>query len=108
MAFWSNETLLRRIQTERIIAEFSEHRVKYCDYELELGNEVFITSGKERTKQIIALGGQIVIPPGQFALLITNEVVHVPNDAFALISIKAGIKFLGLINVSGFHVDPGF
>src|SRR5439155_20009152 len=53
-------------------------------------------------------GAQIAIPPGQFAFLITNEVVTVPNDALALISIKAGIKFLGLINVSGFHVDPGF
>ena len=51
---------------------------------------------------------QLVIPPGQFGLLITEEVVQVPMDAIAFISIKAGIKFRGLVNVSGFHADPGF
>ena len=31
-----------------------------------------------------------------------------PDTAIAFISIRASIKFKGLINVSGFHVDPGF
>jgi dCTP deaminase len=44
----------------------------------------------------------------QFALLLTEEHVAVPSDAIGFISIKAGIKFRGLVNVSGFHVDPGF
>ena len=46
--------------------------------------------------------------PGQFAFLLTDEIVEVPDSAMALISIKAKIKWRGLINVSGFHVDPGF
>ncbi|WP_418068197.1 dCTP deaminase domain-containing protein [Rhizobium laguerreae] len=45
---------------------------------------------------------------GQFALLITEESVSVPEDALAFISIRATYKFQGLVNVSGFHVDPGF
>lgn len=48
------------------------------------------------------------IPPGQFAFLLTHEKVAVPANAIALISIKAKYKFKGLINVSGFHVDPGW
>jgi hypothetical protein len=32
----------------------------------------------------------------------------VPKNAIAFISMKAGIKHKGLINISGFHVDPGF
>jgi dCTP deaminase len=50
----------------------------------------------------------ITIPAGQFGLLITREVVTVPNKAIAFISIRAGTKFRGLVNVSGFHVDPGY
>jgi dCTP deaminase len=46
--------------------------------------------------------------PGQFAFLLTEETVRVPADAIALISMRVGYKFRGLINVSGFHVDPGF
>lgn len=56
----------------------------------------------------LGIGQQILIPPGQFALLLTEEVVTIPHDTIALISIKAGIKFKGLVNVSGFHVDPGY
>jgi dCTP deaminase len=50
----------------------------------------------------------VVIKPGQFAVLITEENIKVPIDLMAFISIKFSIKFEGLINVSGFHVDPGF
>lgn len=31
-----------------------------------------------------------------------------PGSAIAFISIKARLKFNGLINISGFHVDPGY
>ncbi len=50
----------------------------------------------------------ITINPGQFALLLTEEKLNIPVNKIAFISIKAGIKLRGLINVSGFHVDPGF
>jgi hypothetical protein len=40
--------------------------------------------------------------------LVTAEEVAVPPDAIGFISIRAGIKFRGLVNVSGFHVDLGF
>jgi dCTP deaminase len=41
-------------------------------------------------------------------LLLTEERVNIPLHKIAFISIKASIKLRGLINVSGFHVDPGF
>ena len=31
-----------------------------------------------------------------------------PVDAMAFISMKSRVKFRGLVNVSGFHVDPGW
>lgn len=48
------------------------------------------------------------IPPGQFAFVLTEEVVNVPPGAMAFISMKATFKLKGLVNVSGFHVDPGW
>lgn len=53
-------------------------------------------------------GGEIVIPAGQFAFLLTEEFISMPIDAMGFISLKSKPKFRGLINVSGFHVDPGF
>src|SRR5262249_8169336 len=43
-----------------------------------------------------------------FGFLLTEEVVSIPQHVVGFISLKATIKFRGLINVSGFHVDPGF
>lgn len=89
-----------------LIAPFASDRIKHAAYELSLGEEAYVTSsGCKITRR---RGEHITIPPGQFALLHSAEIVHVPADALAFISIKARIKLKGLINVSGFHVDPGF
>ncbi|MFZ5452503.1 MAG: dCTP deaminase [Thermodesulfobacteriota bacterium] len=75
--------------------------------ELSLGKEVFISSRKD----LYLLNDKdkhITIPPGDFALLITREYIKIPNNCMAFISIKSKYKFKGLINISGFHVDPGF
>ncbi len=105
--FWSTETL--RIRSNDLISPFSEERIRNCAYELSLGNEVFITGEESETKRVLNnRGDQISIRPGQFADLLTEEVVKIPANAIGLISMKFGIKKSGLINVSGFHVDPGY
>ncbi len=71
-----------------------------------MGAEAYVTG--EKAKQMLEEHDQVIVPPGQFAQLITEEQVRIPADALALISIKSKFKFWGLINVSGFHVDPGF
>jgi dCTP deaminase len=107
--FWTSEKLKERAAKETLLIKpYYESRVKHGAYELSLGNEAFITSDDKKTKQVLEDGEQVVIPSGQLALLITKEEIQVPHDAIGFISIKAGIKFSGLVNVSGFHVDPGF
>ena len=91
-----------------LIKPFDPARIVNCSYELSMGSEAHITGRDSRTKLKIADLEQISIPPGQFAQLLTEESIEVPNDALGLISIKSGLKSRGLVNVSGFHVDPGF
>lgn len=106
MSFLSNKKLKSILDTH--ITPFDETKIKCGAYELSLGNEYFTTNAKEKVKKTLKEGEQFAIEPGQFALLITKETVKIPNNALAFISIKAGIKLRGLVNVSGFHVDPGF
>jgi len=79
-----------------------------------MGDRYFRTSDgvtrSERleTKQVLKPGESFYIPPGQFAYLLTKETVTVPGNAMAFISMRTAFKFQGLINVSGFHVDPGY
>ncbi len=108
MPFWSSETLVQRTKAESLINPFQMDRVKSAAYELALANQVFLTSDSPPKRQNLKESEQLVIPPGQFALLICMEEIRVPPDAIGFISIKAGIKFRGMVNISGFHVDPGF
>lgn len=74
-----------------------------------MGGEAYLTDGKKRKSTILNKNNKtITINSGQFALLLTDESLNIPNDILGFISIKAGIKFKGIINVSGSHVDPGF
>ncbi len=111
MSFWSSQSLRSRLPD--LIEPFYEDRIESASYELCLGEEVYIsalpdTPQKDRKKILLKEKETVAIPPGQFAFLITSEKVSVPLNAIALISMKFGAKAKGLVNVSGFHVDPGY
>ena len=108
MAFWSSEKIKEKQAALKLIYPFDDNRLKHGCYELSLGSEAFVTSEESGKKQRIESGDQVRIPPGQFGLLLVKEKITIPNTTIGFISIKAGIKFRGLVNVSGFHVDPGF
>jgi len=110
MAFLGRKDLREIVDTQRCIMPFCENNLKNAAYELSLGAEVYSTDSKTGKVEILEnpKNRGVEINPGQFALLLTKEVVRVPNAYIAFISIKAGEKLKGLINVSGFHVDPGF
>lgn len=108
MAFWSKETLKARLAADDVVSDYDPRRIKHSSYELSMGSEYYPTGAETKTKISIGDGEQISILPGQFAILLTQEMVCIPKDAIGFISIKASIKFRGLVNVSGFHVDPGF
>lgn len=92
------------------IKPFKAEHVKDASYMLTLGGEYYQTAGPDAPKVVskIQEDQQIEIKPGQFAFLITEETVYVDPNHLAFISMKAGIKFNGLVNISGFHVDPGY
>jgi len=107
MSFWNTQKLSDACKSKNLIVPFDPNAIKRCAYELSVGDEAFIPSSSSENIHLEE-GKGIAIPPGQFCLLITREVVEVPSEAIAFISIRAGTKLKGLVNVSGFHVDPGW
>lgn len=97
-----------RSRLPELIDPYDEDRVVNCSYELSLGEQVYITGEIAKTRRLLGPREQINIPPGQFAQLLTREVIAIPADSLGLISMKSAMKLRGLVNVSGFHVDPGF
>jgi dCTP deaminase len=90
-----------------VLELFEPRNVKEACYDLRIGDEVFLS--EQRVP--IRLSDEnpfVILPPGQFALIKTYEQVSVPRDFVAFISIRSKFKFQGLINISGFHVDPTY
>ena len=107
--FWSSETLVERLP--ELVKPFDESRIKNCAYELSMGDQSYVTSSDDnQTKIRVKLDRGVVVNilPGQLAQLIVQEYVKIPNDAVGLLSMKSKFKMSGLVNVSGFHVDPGY
>ena len=112
MSFWTSQQLEARLP--HLIKGFSSSKIDCNAYTLTVGDQIYVSPTDRApdpssvTIRRIDPGGAFVVPPGQFAFLITSETIRVPIDAMAFISMKAKLKFRGLVNVSGFHVDPGY
>jgi dCTP deaminase len=111
MTFWSGEKLRRR--SDGIFVPYNPNQVDRNAYVLRMGNRYYRTADEEQTgktqvRTILSADEAFQIPPGQFAFLLCKETIKVPNTAMAFISMRTPLKFRGLINVSGFHVDPGY
>ena len=110
--FWSGERIEARLS--EIIVGGTRTMIDKSSYKLTVGEELYVTPAREtdpryRTMRKLAQGEATEIPPGQFALLTTEETVRVPHDAIAFITTRSkATKFRGLVNVSGFVVDPGY
>lgn len=112
MAFWSSQTL--EIRLADLVDPHNVDLVDCNAVTLRVGREIYITPTLEQpapashTKRLLEPDAAFTIPPGQFGFIQTEETVSVPRDAMGFISVKAKFKLRGLVNVSGFHVDPGW
>lgn len=112
--FWGPERLRKELPSRIGKGKFNEDRIDGASYKLSIGDEIYVSPTAEATdpstKSIVRLksGEAFTIPPGQFAFILTKEVVKVGCKEMAFISMRAKTKYRGLVNVSGFHVDPNF
>jgi dCTP deaminase len=106
--FWKRN-LQNNSQTFIIVEPFDDERIESASYDLSLGDQYYATSDELPKKLRPETGPNYVkLEPGEFAVLTTKEYVYVPADLVGLISVRYTYKQQGLVNVSGFHVDPGF
>ena len=110
--FWGDARLRKELPF--LISEFNEKHLDRASYRLSIGPEIYISptgtpeDPRNKPKTQLTPSEGFTIPSGQFGFILTEERVKVPKRAIAFISIRANYKFRGLVNVSGFHVDPNY
>lgn len=78
-----------------------------ANYDLRLGSEIFLST-EETPRRLNHVNDVVNIKPGEFALLTTYEHIIIPKNMIGFISLRFRYAVRGLINISGFHVDPGW
>ena len=114
--YWSDVTLKSQLVKQEIIKkeDYSDDRLEPAAYRLRVGEEVYITplpgdnDARNRAKRRLREREAVVIPSGQFAILCTEETIKIPDTVTAFIGLRMKPKLRGLINVSGFHAEPGY
>jgi dCTP deaminase len=85
---------------------FQPKNVRQASYDLRLGPASYVVGDDAPIQLNAEKQRYVTIAPGQFALLTTLEELCMPEDLLAFITLRNTYKMQGLINVSGFHVDP--
>jgi dCTP deaminase len=108
--FLSNEYIKELCQggTDSLISEdtYAADNVQQASYDLRLGAESYIVGSDTPIFLSEERQEYLTIAPGQFALLTCHEILCMPEDLLGLISLRNHYKMQGLVNISGFHVDP--
>lgn len=104
--FLARSEIKKLVGEGKLIGErFDEKFVRQCSYDLRLGKEAYLV-GKDVPQDLSDEAPYISLPPGQFAILTCYEEINIPEQHMAFITLKSTFKFQGLVNISGFHVDP--
>ncbi len=108
MSFLARAEIESRIKAGQLIkGDPIKANFNQASYDLCLGKEIYMVGNV--APQILSEGYPYAnLIPGQFAILTTNETITLPDDVLGFITLKSTFKFQGLINISGFHVDPTF
>lgn len=114
--FWSGEKIALCFPAENIIDQYDKSNIDCNSYQLRIGDRFYITNdvaGNRPSNGIETFGGggrsSCTIPSGHFAFLETKERLSIPKNVMGFITLKTRVaKFKGLVNISGFHVDPGY
>ncbi|MBW2621751.1 MAG: hypothetical protein JRD68_02495 [Deltaproteobacteria bacterium] len=110
MTFLSDKTIISRFYDIFPMRENDIRADKVTEpasFEMRLGGEAFL-SGEKKLVKLNSKKPFLKISPGDLAILLVKEHIEIPSDLIGFISIKLSYTNMGLINISGFHVDPGF
>ena len=111
MSFLSRKQIseyVERTDGPRLFTEnFDPNNLQQCSYDLALGEEVYVV-GDKAPRRLSRRDPFLRLSPGQFAILTCHEMLDIPENLVAFITLRNRYKMEGLLNISGFHVDPTF
>ena len=88
------------------IEPFTGASLQSASYDLRVGAQAFLSGSDSITD--VSNKGLVIIEPGEFAMIATDETVHCSAHVAAQLGLDSKYARQGLVLLSGPQVDPGF
>lgn len=102
---------LKTLVADGIIEHGSEERVEGIKYDFCLGGR-FLKAKHRQPVDISQFGpgetGDISVEPGETVFVLSQEILHLPDDIKAELSHKRKLAHEGVQVLGGFSIDPGY
>ncbi len=108
MSFLGRDRITEELDNLFLKGTYDASCVQQASYDLRLGSEAYVVGADTPVRLSKEKNEYLNIAPGQFALLLSLEELTMPDSFIGFISLRNTFKMQGLINISGFHVDPSF
>ena len=108
MSFLGHDRITEELTSLFLKDTYDPACVQQASYDLRLGSEAYVVGADTPVPLSKEKNEYLNIAPGQFALLLSVEELIMPDNLIGFISLRNTFKMQGLINISGFHVDPSF
>lgn len=107
MATLTGTQISEAIENEEIVIEpYNEGNIEPASVDLTLGNEAFLASDDDKTR--LSSGDVLTLPPGEMALVLTQERIALGSKYAASIGLRSRFARKGIDILKGPQVDPGF
>lgn len=83
-----------------LIENMSDANVQACSYDLRMGNQYYYDDGDNNHQanvRTLGIGEYLKIPPNAICYVITEELVNIPGDLTASISLSFGLIKRGVM-----------
>ncbi len=97
---------IKKLSKELFLENYAEEYVMSTNYDLRVGKKVFVSTHDRPID--LEKRGSVIINSGETAILQSYEKIRIPNDFIAFIGLRFSQKIKGLVNISGFQVNPGW
>lgn len=106
----------KRCQDHKLLENYKEENIQTCSYDLRLGNQYYYEAGDSVINDIYKKvdiktlddDGILTIPPHAICYVITEEIVNMPNNLTASISLSFGLINKGVMLAAQPPYDPGY
>lgn len=106
-----NDGWIKKFGESGGITPFNPEAVNPASYDISLGAEVVLFAKDDKRKRQewnLSSGGNLILHPGEKAIVVTDENIKTPIDVAVTVRLKSSLAREMIVSPMGLFIDPGY